>query len=146
MGGFIRARLIETVIISVVVSIGLNIIDFPNALILGLVAGVTNLVPYVGPIIGAVPALLIGLVDHMGPSELASIMAVYLIAQLIDIVLIIPFVVAKIVNLHPVTVVLVIILGAHLMGILGMIISIPAFSIMKVIASAVYDNITDFRS
>ena len=70
----------------------------------------------------------------------------YAIAQIIDIVFIIPMVVAKIVNLHPVFVVVVIIIGSQLMGILGMIISIPVASALKLTFTAVYDHLINFRS
>ena len=71
--------------------------------------------------------------------------SVYFIAQLIDTLLIIPLVIAKIVNLHPVTVVIAIIIGSQLMGVLGMIISIPVASALKVTTSAVYNHVVGFR-
>ena len=71
---------------------------------------------------------------------------VYLLAQVIDIVFIIPLVVAKIVNLHPVTVIIAIIIGAQLMGVLGMVISIPITSALKLTITAVYQHLVDFRS
>ena len=71
--------------------------------------------------------------------------SVYFVAQLIDTVVIIPLVIAKIVNLHPVTVVIVIIIGSQLMGILGMIISIPVASAIKVTITAFYNHIVGFR-
>jgi putative permease len=70
---------------------------------------------------------------------------VYGFAQLIDIVFIIPLVVAKIVDLHPVTVVVVIIIGAQVLGVLGMIISIPVASAIKLIVNSVFTHIVDFR-
>jgi putative permease len=73
------------------------------------------------------------------------ILLIYALAQALDIVLIVPFVVAKIVDLHPVTVILVIIAGSQLMGVLGMIISIPFFSAAKVSAISIYKHLTDFR-
>ena len=60
--------------------------------------------------------------------------------------IIIPLVVAKIVNLHPVTVVIVIIVGSQVMGILGMVISIPVASAIKLISGAVYDQLLDNRT
>jgi putative permease len=152
MGGFIRARFLEAAIVGLVVGLGLQLVGFPYASLLGLFAAVTNLIPYLGPIIGAVPAVLIALISRDGiiaePMSLNLIIvtSIYFIAQLIDIVFIIPFVVAKIVNLHPVTVIIVIIIGSQLMGILGMVISIPVASALKLTFSAFYEHITDFRS
>lgn len=152
MGGFIRARFLEAAIVGLVVWVGLQISGFPYASLLALVAGVTNLIPYIGPIIGAVPAVLIALLSpdaliHDSLSwTLIIVSSIYFFAQLVDVVFIIPMVVAKIVNLHPVTVIVVIIIGSKLMGILGMVISIPVASAIKLIFHSVYDNVMEYRS
>jgi putative permease len=152
MGGFIRARFLEAAIVGFVVWIGLQLAGFPYASILALFAAVTNLIPYVGPIIGAVPAILIALIsDEATMTQAVSlnlilVTSIYFFAQLVDVVFIIPLVVAKIVNLHPVTVVIVIIIGSQVMGILGMVISIPVASAIKLIFGAVYDQLLDNRT
>jgi putative permease len=143
VGSFIRARFAEALIVGLVTWIGMLIIGFPFAALLALFAAVTNLIPYVGPIIGAVPAFIILFVNSepMFGSiniDLFALSAVYLTAHIIDAVFIIPIVVAKIVDLHPVTVVIVIILGAQVLGIVGMIISIPVASLIKLIFSSFY--------
>lgn len=152
MGGFIRARFLEAAIVGIVVWVGLQISGFPYASLLGLVAGVTNLIPYLGPIIGAVPAVLIALaspdalINDSLSWTLVIVSSIYFFAQLVDVVFIIPMVVAKIVNLHPVTVIVVIIIGSKLMGILGMVISIPVASALKLIFHSIYDNLMEYRS
>ncbi len=145
MGGFIRARLLESIIVGLVLWVGLVIIGFPYALVLAIIGGLLNLIPYLGPLIGAVPAFLIAMINGASPSEYFSLCMVYATAQVVDIVFVIPFVVAKIVDLHPVTVVLAVLVGAQFMGILGMIISIPLASTLKVTFSAVYKHLTEFR-
>lgn len=146
MGDFIRARLLEAAIVGLVVWLGLYIIGFPYGPILALFAALTNLIPYIGPIIGAVPAVIISLINHSSGLDLVLLTTVYFVAQLIDVVFVIPLVVAKIVDLHPVTVVIVIIVGAQLLGVLGMVISIPVASACKLIFNAVYHHIVDFRT
>lgn len=151
LGGFIRARFLEAAIVGAVVWIGLQILDFPYATVLALFAGATNLIPYVGPIIGAVPAVLIAMVSpevagHATPAvALLLVTGVYFVAQLIDIVFVIPLVVAKIVDLHPVTVVVMIVAGAEVAGILGMMISVPVASAAKLTFNALYSHLTNFR-
>lgn len=145
MGGFIRARALESVIVGSVTWVGLALIDFPYSVILATIAGVTNLIPYIGPIIGAVPGFVVALVNQHETSTVIFMVLVYVVAQIIDMVVIIPLVVAKIVNLHPVTVVVVIIIGSQLMGVLGMIISIPVASILKLTMTAVYNHVIGFR-
>ena len=145
MGQFVRARLLEATIVGLVTFIGLVILGFPYAAFLAIFAALTNLIPYVGPIIGAVPALLIAMVNGSPTLEIVLVSMVYAVAQLIDIVFIIPLVVAKIVDLHPVAVVIAIIVGAQIMGILGMIISIPVASALKVTFGTLYQHMTDDR-
>ncbi|OQY14385.1 MAG: hypothetical protein B6I30_00765 [Desulfobacteraceae bacterium 4572_187] len=146
LGDFIRARLLEAGIVGVFVGLGLAIISFPYAVLLAVFAGLANLIPYIGPVIGVVPTVLIALVNQVTALEFLIVIAVYITAQLIDIFFIIPLVVAKIVNFHPVTVVIVIIIGAQIGGILGMIISIPVASMLKLIISTIYNHLVEFHS
>lgn len=145
MGGFIRARLLESVIVGVVTWVGLILLHFPYALILSVVAGLLNLIPYIGPFIGAAPAFLIALTNQESSVNYALLSLVYISAQMIDMAIIVPLVVAKIVNLHPVTVVLSVMIGSQTMGILGMIVSIPVASVMKVTFQSLYVHLTEFR-
>jgi putative permease len=71
---------------------------------------------------------------------------VYFVAQVIDILFVIPLVVARTVNLHPITVIVVFIIGAHIMGVLGMIISVPVASAVKLISLTIYDQLIKFRA
>lgn len=151
LGSFIRARFLEAAIVGVVVWIGLQIMGFPYATVLALFAAATNLIPYVGPIIGAIPAVLIAMVSpeaFVGTTPAVTLLlltSIYFIAQLIDVVFVIPMVVAKIVDLHPVTVVVMIIVGAEVAGILGMMISVPVASAAKLTFNALYSHLTNFR-
>ena len=152
LGGFIRARFLEAAIVGFVVWIGLLIVGFPYATLLAIIAALTNLIPYLGPLIGAAPALLIALVSTDAritasvQIDLLIVSAIYFAAQLIDMIFVIPLVVAKIVNLHPVTVIIVIILGSQVLGILGMIISIPVASTLKLIGEAVFHQVLRIRT
>lgn len=145
LGDFIRARLLEAGIVGFCVWLGLAIIGFEYAVLLAVFAGLSNLIPYIGPVIGAIPAVLIALVNSVPGFEFLMVTAVYIVAQLIDNFIIIPLVLAKIVNLHPVTVVIVIIIGAQIGGILGMIISIPVACILKLTTTTVYSHLVEFH-
>lgn len=146
IGQFVRARILESLIVGLITACGLFMISFPYPLLLGMFAGLTNLIPYLGPILGAVPAFLIALVNGYSGLEVTALAMVYIITQLIDAGFLIPLLVAKIVDLHPVTVILVIIAGAQLMGVLGMIISIPVAGTLKVTVSTIYRHLIDTRA
>jgi putative permease len=152
MGGFVRARLLESLMVGGCVGVGLFVFNFPYAFILALIAAATNLIPYVGPFIGAIPAVLVIFlskkVPEFNPHGMIFFVVggTYLLAQLIDMFLIIPLVVARIVNLHPLLVILSIIIGAEALGVLGMIISIPIASALKLIGTSVYQHLVHFRT
>lgn len=132
---FIRGRIIEAFIVGLVVWGGLSLTDIRYAPILAVVAGITNLVPYVGPIFGMLPGVIIALVDlGVGP-QFWWILCVYiLIAQIIvDNMILIPILISKVSNLHPLWVILAIIMGGKLYGVLGMIIGVPIASIINII-------------
>ena len=143
IGVFIRGRILEASIVGLIVGTGLVILDFPFAIILGIFASLTNLIPYIGPIIGSIPVLLVALVNDYETSQILLVMGLFFFTQLIDSMVLVPILLARIVNLHPLTVVVIIIAGAQFMGILGMIISIPIVNALKVSIMAVYQHITD---
>lgn len=147
LGDFIRARFLEALIVGAIVWAGLELKDVKYAVILGVFAGVTNLIPYIGPVIGAVPAFLIAFfTDHTNSFLFVYITVVYVFAQIVDMLFIVPLLVAKIVDLHPISVVISIIIGSQLMGILGMIIAIPVASALKVISQAIFTHLIEFKS
>ena len=145
LGQFVRARLFEAAAVGLVTLIGLLLIQFPYAFVLAAFAALTNLIPYIGPLLGAIPAFAVAFLNGASSLELILLSLVFLVAQIIDAAILMPVMVAKIVNLHPVTVVIAIILGAQLMGVMGMILSIPAASVIKVTFSTLYFHLTDFR-
>ena len=135
LGHFIRGRILEALIIGIVVWMGLSLTDIRYTPILAVVAGVTNLVPYIGPLIGMIPALIIALVDLGLGGQFWWILCVYLlIAQIIiDNFILIPVLISRVSNLHPLWVILAIIMGGKLYGVLGMIIGVPIASILNIV-------------
>ncbi len=134
LANFIRGRILEAMLIGLVVWFGLSLTDIRYAPLLGVIAGVTNLVPYIGPIVGMVPGLVIALVDlGVGP-QFWWIFCVYLlIAQVIlDNFILIPILISRVSNLHPLWVILAIVMGGKLYGVLGMIIGVPIASVIKI--------------
>lgn len=131
---FVRGRILEALIIGLVVAAGLSITDIRYAPMLGIFAGVTNLIPYIGPIIGMIPGILIAFVDLGVGGQFWWIVILYiLIAQvLIDNFILIPVLISRVSNLHPLLVFFAIIVGGKLYGVLGMIIGVPIVSVIKI--------------
>lgn len=141
-GEYIIAKFIEATILGTLVTIGLLVVGFPYPFILGFIAGVTNILPYIGPVIGFVPAFFIALLSKDPNASMAAMAIIYLLANLIDTVLVFPLLVSKIVNLHPIVVVVSIIIGSQLGGIVGMIVIIPFIAFFKLLFKEIYQDLS----
>jgi Predicted permease len=145
IGGYLRGRLIECMLVGVtqVVVMGITslFVPQPQILLISVVCGITNLVPYVGPLMGAGFGGLLYLGAQGVPmAAVYGLIVATLIAHLIDNIAIAPVVLSQNVGLHPLTVALTLVIGGELLGILGLLIAVPVASSMKVIAQEVYAN------
>ena len=131
LGNYIRGQLIICTLIGIFTYIGLRILNVEFALILGIVAGVTNIIPYFGPFIGAIPSLIVAaFADPM----LAVKVAIWItIVQQVESNLVSPQVLGKKMGMHPLLVIFSLIAGGKFMGILGMIIGVPVVAIIRVL-------------
>lgn len=147
LGDYLFAKLVEALIVGSIITIGLISLDIKYAAILGLVAGVTNIVPYLGPFLGLAPALIVCVAEYgINSQSMGAILILYSIANAVDAFIVFPFLVSKIVNLHPMVVAISVIVGSHYLGITGMIISIPVVAALKLIISEIYNEIYTERS
>ena len=99
------------------------------ALLLAIIMGLTNIIPYFGPIIGATPAVAITITTST-KLTIFVIVAVFVI-QLIESNFISPYIVGKTMNIHPIAIIFALLLGGKVYGIVGMIIAVPALTILK---------------
>ncbi|MCK9173143.1 MAG: AI-2E family transporter [Desulfuromonas sp.] len=131
---FVRGRILEAAIVGLVVTFGLSFTDIRYAPLLGLFAGVTNLVPYIGPLVGMVPGILIALVDlGLGGQFWWIVFIYFIIAQVIvDNFILVPILISRFANLHPLLVILAIVMGGKLSGVIGMIVGVPIASACKI--------------
>ena len=137
MTGFIQARLLEAGVLGLVVYVGLLMLGIKYSLFLAVFAAVMNLVPYLGMVLGTVPGLAVAYFYGDSSVIVWYTLLVYAVAQLADMILVIPLVFAKRINIHPMVVVVLLIIGFELMGIVGMILAVPFFCILKVLFTAV---------
>lgn len=139
ISSYTRAKMIEASLVGIITAIGLALVGAPYAIVLGIIAGVTNILPYIGPLIGAAPGLMIVAFDpNPHPHLLWSVAGVYFMANVVDTVVIFPVVVAKLVNLHPVTVILAVIVGQKYYGLIGMLVSVPVATGFKIVFQEIY--------
>ena len=144
LGDYLRSRLIQTIIISIIAAIGYWILGLRFALLIGIIAGLANLIPYIGPFIGAIPAIIVVFLESrfgLGWSLLAVI-TLMLVIQIIDNAVITPLIIGKSVELGPVTTIVVVLLGEQLLGLMGLLMAVPIAAMCKLIIEEVW---TEFK-
>jgi len=130
ISNFIRGQLLDALLVGILSSIGLSVIKLDFAVLIGMTAGISNIIPYFGPIIGSIPAIIVGLLSGSPMKALFAVIVLVAVQQ-IDTALISPKVVGTSVGLHPVFVMLSIIVGGAYLGLLGMLIAVPIAAIIK---------------
>ncbi len=129
LGGYIRGQLTLCVIVGVIVAIGLLLLDIPFAVLLGIVAGLTELVPIIGPWIGGAVGVLVTLAT--APDKVLWVILLYLVVQLLENTLLVPRIQADTLNMHPIAVILVITIGSQYFGLWGVILGPPLVALAK---------------
>ncbi|MDO4553254.1 MAG: AI-2E family transporter, partial [Bacillota bacterium] len=127
---FIRGQLLDALIVAILASTGLTLIGMDFAVFIGCFAGIANIIPYFGPILGMIPAFIIGILTG-GIWQALGAVAVLAVLQAIDGNIIYPKVVGTSTGLHPLLVLVAVVFGGHFWGILGMILAVPTATIIK---------------
>ena len=131
VGGYLRGQLLITMIIGVLIWIGLTLSGVPLALAISFLAAVFNLVPYLGPVVGTLPAVLLGLT--VSPLTALLALIVFIVANQIEAHMLSPLILGKSTDIHPVTVLIAILIGIGFLGILGAFIAVPIAAFGKVL-------------
>jgi predicted PurR-regulated permease PerM len=144
IGGYLRGRLIECILVGITQALCMGLaglfVPQQQILLIAAVCGVTTMIPYVGPVLGTVFGALLYLASGLPMSAIYGLIAASAAAHVIDNIFIAPAVLSHNVNLHPLTVALVLVLGGELGGTLGLLIAIPVASTIKVVAQEFYTN------
>lgn len=133
---YIQSLLFVSFCVGVMVFIGFSIVGLDYALLLSLFAIVTNVIPYIGPFIGAVPAVLVAMVDS--PFMVFKVVIVVVIAQQIESSFISPQVMGKNLSIHPLVIITLLLAAGRFAGFLGMILAVPTYAILRVVVVNVY--------
>lgn len=132
ISGFIRGRIIVCFIVGTLIGIGLYFLNLKFALIIGIVSGVFNFVPYLGPIVGVILALIFALGNSWW--TLLMILILFVLVNQLEAIYLNPNILGKGLGLHPLTVILSILICGQLLGILGVLVAVPLAAIFKVLA------------
>lgn len=139
---YIRGIILQSVVIATICSIGFYITGFDSYILLGVLAGVFNIIPYVGPLLAMIlPVLIVISEVPLDAAMLFMAIGVVLVAQLIDNLFVIPLVIASAVNLHPLAVILGLIIFGSFFGLIGMVLAVPVMVTVNIIFSGLQSGL-----
>ncbi|WP_431030370.1 AI-2E family transporter [Lysinibacillus sp. LZ02] len=136
ISSYIQGQILVSICIGIMVTIGFLIIKLPYALLLGTLAMVTSVVPYLGPVIAITPALIIAIVTS--PFMVVKVGVVWTVVQLIEGKFISPQIMGKSLSIHPITIIFVLLTFGSLFGVPGVILGIPVYALIKVFVQHFY--------
>ncbi|QAS52533.1 AI-2E family transporter [Halobacillus litoralis] len=136
LSAYIQGQIIVSFCIGIMMYIGFLIIGLEYALLLAAIASVTSVVPYLGPVIAITPALIISIVTS--PFMVLKLLFVWTVVQLLEGKFISPQIMGKSLHIHPVTIIFVLLTAGHLFGVVGIILAIPGYAILKVFVTHMF--------
>nr|WP_308315065.1 AI-2E family transporter [Bacillus sp. M6-12] len=136
LSSYIQGQAIVSFIVGVMMYIGYLIIGLDYSLILAFIAMLTNVIPFIGPFIAIVPALAIAFMTS--PFMALKVVIVAVIVQQIDGNVSSPLIMGRKLDLHPLTIILLLLVAGNMAGLVGMIVAVPVYAVLKVIASHAY--------
>lgn len=133
ISSYIRGQIIVSFVIGILLYIGYLIIGLDYAPVLAVIAAFTSVVPYLGPAIAITPAIIIAIVTS--PFMLLKLIIVWTVVQLVEGKLITPQIMGRNIRVHPITIIFVILTAGNLFGVVGVILAVPGYAILKVIVT-----------
>ena len=137
LSNYVRGQITVAVIVAIMFIIFFKIIGLRYAVTLGISAGVLNLVPYLGSFLAMIPALVLGLIA--GPIMLLKVIIVFIVEQTIEGRFVSPLILGSQLNIHPITILFVLLTSGSMFGIWGVLLGIPIYASAKVVISAIFE-------
>ncbi|WP_407892015.1 AI-2E family transporter [Lacticaseibacillus sp. N501-2] len=136
VGSYVQGQLTVAMAVAIIFMVGFSVIGLKFALVLGLIAGPLNLIPYFGSALAMIPALIVGATTS--PQMLIAVIVTFFVEWVIETQLISPFVMGSKLAMHPLTIVLVLLTAGNLFGLIGVILGIPGFAVIKIIVTRLF--------
>ncbi|MFD2044187.1 AI-2E family transporter [Ornithinibacillus salinisoli] len=136
VGSYIQGQIIVASCIGILLFIGYLIIGLDYAFTLAIIAAITSVVPYLGPTIAIIPAIIIALVNS--PFMLVKLAIVWAAVQFLEGNFVSPNIMGRTMKIHPLTIIIVLLVAGNLFGIVGVILGIPGYAILKVFVTYLY--------
>lgn len=141
VGRWVLAQLALGLVVGVVVGIGLWLMGVPYALLLGLMSGLFEIIPVIGPILAAIPGVLVGLSQSVFMG--VAVLGFYLVVQQLENQVLIPNIMRRAIGLHPIVTILAVLLGARLVGVAGAILAVPLATVVSIVLSDIFKGQSD---
>lgn len=136
VSSYIRGQLTVAFLVCLIFMIGFAIIGLDYAVTLGIIAGVLNLIPYLGSFLAMIPAIFLGIVG--GPVLLIKVLVVFVVEQTLEGRFISPLILGNQLSIHPITILFVLLTSGKMFGLTGVILGIPVYAAVKVLIKAIY--------
>lgn len=141
IGAYVRGELMVAISVATMFYVGYRIIDLDYALLLSISAGLLNLIPYLGSILSAVPALIIG--AFVSPWKFLQVILVLSVEQLIEGRVVSPQILGSKLDLHPLVILFILLIAGSLFGFMGLILAVPGFGVLRVIWNLFFEWLRD---
>ncbi len=145
LSNYIRGQMLVSLCIGTLAAVALAILGIPYFLLIGAIAGLANMIPYFGPIVGAIPGIILNVVAKGSLAAALPVIAAFLLIRLIDDTLISPNILGRSLHIHPLLVITVIFTGGEMFGIMGLLLCIPVTGIIKVTLQQLAWNFRNYR-
>lgn len=145
IGTYLRAILLEMINVGILSTIALTIVGVPYSIVIGAIAGLLNIIPYLGPWIGGFVAGFVILVSGLPPIMIVWMALAILIVQFLDNYIFYPLIVGRTIRMHPLVVLLTVVAGSYFGGVVWMLISVPLVYMIYSLIMALHKNLKEFR-
>lgn len=142
VSNYIRGQVLISIIMGLMVFCGMYFLQVDYPLVLGLLSTLTETIPILGPIVGAIPAIVLAYL--VSPVLATKVAVFYIILHQLENHIIVPNVMGHTIDLHPTLVIISLLIGGHLYGIAGMILAVPVAAILKVLLRHLW-NLDDLK-
>ncbi len=145
LGSYIRGQLVVALVIGILSIIAMFVLNIPYFFVIGVVAGLANMIPYFGPWVGALPGIVVGFMETGSIGTVISVIIAFAVVQLLDNIFVSPIIVSKSVDIHPLLVIIILLVGSSIAGILGMLFAIPVFAVIQVVIKEIIWSFQNYR-
>lgn len=145
LGKYVRAWIFDAAFVGVSFGLGLYIIGVGNSFPLGVIAGLGHLVPYFGPVIGGIPAIIISIIQYGDLSQVPYILFLMATIYTLDNGIVQPYVFSKSLDMHPIVIILLLLTGGTLFGIVGLLLIIPAATVLRTLVKEIFFAFRNYK-